>query len=99
MALLAAEPLVDWDWVGRHTDDIWAAFTEHLTLTGIAVGIGFAVALVLALAEPCLRDPAAGTGFSRHEKRVGCLQSLAHLPRQGVHHTNSRLASAKTSSV
>lgn len=49
MALLAAEPFVDWDWVGRHTDDIWAAFTEHLTLTGIAVGIGFALALVLAL--------------------------------------------------
>jgi osmoprotectant transport system permease protein len=49
VALLAAEPFVDWDWVGRHTDDIWAAFTEHLTLTGIAVGIGFVLALVLAL--------------------------------------------------
>lgn len=49
MVLLAAEPLVDWDWVGRHTDDVWAAFTEHLALTGIAVGVGFALALVLAL--------------------------------------------------
>lgn len=47
--MLAAEPLIDWDWVSRHTDDVWAAFTEHLTLTGIAVGIGFALALVMAL--------------------------------------------------
>jgi osmoprotectant transport system permease protein len=46
---LAAEPLVDWEWVGNHTDDVWAAFTEHLTLTGLAVGIGFGLALVMAL--------------------------------------------------
>jgi osmoprotectant transport system permease protein len=43
------EPFVDWDWVGRHTDDVRAAFTEHLQLTAIAVGIGFALALALAL--------------------------------------------------
>jgi ABC-type proline/glycine betaine transport system permease subunit len=46
---LAAEPMVEWEWVGNHTDDIWAAFTEHLTLTGIAVGVGFALALAMAL--------------------------------------------------
>jgi osmoprotectant transport system permease protein len=48
-AVVAAEPLVDWDWVDRHRDDIWAAFTEHLTLTGIAVSVGFGLAMVLAL--------------------------------------------------
>ena len=37
-----------WDWVGRHTDEIWAATTEHLRLTVIAVLIGFAISLVLA---------------------------------------------------
>ena len=49
MGALAAEPLVDWEWVGNHTDDIWAAFTEHLTLTFLAVGIGFGLALAMAL--------------------------------------------------
>jgi osmoprotectant transport system permease protein len=47
--LLAAEPLVDWEWVGNHTDDVWAAFTEHLTLTALAVGIGFVLASAMAL--------------------------------------------------
>jgi osmoprotectant transport system permease protein len=47
--LAAAEPLVDWDWVARHTDDIQSATVEHLTLTGVAVGIGFAVAMAMAL--------------------------------------------------
>jgi len=47
--LAASEPLVDWDWVGNHTDDVWAAFTEHVQLTAIAVGIGFCLALVMAL--------------------------------------------------
>jgi osmoprotectant transport system permease protein len=49
MGPLAAEPLVDWEWVGNHTDDVWAAFTEHLTLTAIAVAIGFGLAMVMAL--------------------------------------------------
>jgi osmoprotectant transport system permease protein len=38
-----------WDWVGRHTDEIWAATLEHLRLTVIAVVVGFGVSLVLAL--------------------------------------------------
>jgi osmoprotectant transport system permease protein len=47
--VLAAEPLVDWSWVGDHTDDIWANFWEHLQLTALAVGIGFVIALAMAL--------------------------------------------------
>jgi osmoprotectant transport system permease protein len=48
-AVLAQEPLVEWDWVGDHTDDIRELFVEHVKLTAVAVGIGFAIALVLAL--------------------------------------------------
>lgn len=48
-ALAAEEPLIDWDWVGRHTDDIRELFWQHLALTGWAVAIGFAISLVLAL--------------------------------------------------
>lgn len=46
---MTEEPLVRWDWVGSHLDDIWARTVEHLTLTGIAVGIGFVIAMLFAL--------------------------------------------------
>jgi osmoprotectant transport system permease protein len=45
----ADEPLIRWDWVRDHTDDIRAQLWEHLQLTGLAVGIGFVIALCLAL--------------------------------------------------
>ena len=45
----SGEPLVDWDWVARHTDDVWEAFIEHIQLTAIAVGLGFALAAAMAL--------------------------------------------------
>ena len=44
-----AEPLVRWDWVTSHLDDIWARTIEHLTLTAIAVGIGFVLAMALSI--------------------------------------------------
>ncbi len=47
--VVAAEPLIRWDWVRDHTDDIRAQFWEHLQLTGLAVGIGFVIALGMAL--------------------------------------------------
>jgi osmoprotectant transport system permease protein len=43
------EPLVRWDWVPGHLGDVAARLVEHLLLTGLAVGIGFAVALGLSL--------------------------------------------------
>lgn len=47
--VVGAEPLVDWDWVRDHTDDIWANFWEHLQLTVLAVAIGFVIAMAMAL--------------------------------------------------
>ena len=47
--IFATEPLVRWDWVGNHLDEIWQDLVEHLQLTAIAVGIGFAISMVLAL--------------------------------------------------
>ncbi len=38
-----------WDWVFGHLDDIWDKVAEHLVLTGIALGAGLAISLVLAL--------------------------------------------------
>jgi osmoprotectant transport system permease protein len=46
----ASEPLIRWDWVGDHLDVIWDAVVQHLQLTFVAVGIGFALSMLLALA-------------------------------------------------
>jgi osmoprotectant transport system permease protein len=48
-AVFAAEPLVDWDWVGDHLDEIRQLTWEHLKLTLLSVAIGFAISMVLAL--------------------------------------------------
>lgn len=43
------EPLVRWDWIPAHLDEIAARLVEHLILTVLAVGIGFLIALGLSL--------------------------------------------------
>ena len=48
-SLLAAEPLIRWDWVGDHLDELWARTLEHLQLTGLTLVIGFAISFPLAL--------------------------------------------------
>jgi osmoprotectant transport system permease protein len=47
--VLAAEPLIRWRWVFDHLDDFRSQFLEHLELTALAVGIGFAISLPIAL--------------------------------------------------
>lgn len=44
-----AESFVWWDWVGRHTDEIWDKTVEHLQLTGVALGIGLVLSIVLSV--------------------------------------------------
>lgn len=44
-----AEPLVRWDWVASHLDEIALRIGEHLLLTVIAVSVGLAIAFALAL--------------------------------------------------
>ena len=46
---LAAEPLIRWEWIGDHLDEIWARTLEHLQLTGLTLLIGFAISFPLAL--------------------------------------------------
>ena len=55
------EPLVRWDWIASHLDEIALRLGEHLLLTVIAVGAGFVIAFALALAAlrwPALYPPA-----------------------------------------
>lgn len=42
-------PFFRWDWVWSHLDEIGERTVEHLMLTGIAVGVGLAISLVLAI--------------------------------------------------
>ncbi|HEU0169398.1 MAG TPA: ABC transporter permease [Chloroflexota bacterium] len=43
------EPLIRWDWTIRHLPDIALRLEQHLILTGIAVGVGFAIALIVGI--------------------------------------------------
>jgi osmoprotectant transport system permease protein len=45
----SGQPFVDWAWIGDHTDDMAARILKHVVFTGIAVGLGFAISLVLSL--------------------------------------------------
>ncbi|HEY1292245.1 MAG TPA: ABC transporter permease [Chloroflexota bacterium] len=44
------DPPILWSWTFEHLPDIGRRVEEHLILTGIAVGVGFAIAFVLSLA-------------------------------------------------
>lgn len=46
---MAGKPLVDWAWVVDHLDDIAFRLAQHLALAVVAVSIGFAISMALAL--------------------------------------------------
>jgi ABC-type proline/glycine betaine transport system permease subunit len=46
---IGQRPLFEPSWVPDNLDRIWAATTEHLYLTGVSVGIGLVVSLLLAV--------------------------------------------------
>ena len=43
------DSFVWWSWVGDHLDEIWERTVQHVQLTVIALVVGFAVSVVLAL--------------------------------------------------
>jgi osmoprotectant transport system permease protein len=43
------EPFIRWNWIGSHLGEIGSRTLEHLALTGIAVGVGFVLALGLSI--------------------------------------------------
>lgn len=58
--MTAGEPLIRWDWIASHLDDIAARLGEHLLLLGIALGVGLAIAAALsflALRRPWTYPP------------------------------------------
>jgi osmoprotectant transport system permease protein len=49
LAQTSGEPLIRWDWVVDHLDVIGSRVVEHVELTLIAVAVGFAISLPLAI--------------------------------------------------
>ena len=47
--MTAGEPLIRWDWVAGHVDEIGQRLVEHVELTAIAVALGFVIAFGLSL--------------------------------------------------
>jgi len=56
MLFAQESPLFDWSWVQRNFDTIWERTVEHMTLTGVALGVGLLMAMGLAVLA--LRWPA-----------------------------------------
>jgi osmoprotectant transport system permease protein len=48
--LREGDPFIRWDWIARNLDLIGDRLAQHLVLTGIALGVGFIISLVLSLA-------------------------------------------------
>ena len=47
--LLTAQPFIDWAWIERNSDYVWAQFVEHLVLTAIPMVLGLVIASLLAI--------------------------------------------------
>ncbi len=43
------EPLIRWDWIAGHLDELAFRFGQHVELTAIAVGVGLIIAFALSL--------------------------------------------------
>jgi osmoprotectant transport system permease protein len=44
-----ADSFVWWSWVDRNRDEIWDRTVQHLQLTGVALGIGLVISIVLSV--------------------------------------------------
>ena len=46
---LDSGPFIRWDWIWGHMSLIWEKVAEHLVLTGIALGVGLTISLLLSV--------------------------------------------------
>jgi osmoprotectant transport system permease protein len=52
---MEGKPLIDWEWIFTHLDDIAVRLWQHIGLTVIPVAVGMAIALLLAIWCPAAR--------------------------------------------
>lgn len=43
------QPLIRWDWIVDHSDEIWVRLIEHMQLTFVAVAVGLVIAFPLGV--------------------------------------------------
>ena len=87
MRILAAEPLVRWDWIFSHGSEIWSRFVQHVQLTVIAVGLGLAISFplaVLSYRHRVLYAPITWVAISQRSARYLRKAGIA-VPRAGSH--------------
>ena len=91
--LPSGQPWVQWQWVHRHPAIIYHALREHVVLTGLAVGIGLAIALPLGvLAWRWRRLETPVLGFTGAIYTVPSLALFALLiPVTGLSRTTSEI--------
>lgn len=44
----SSDPFIRWSWIWGHLDLVWEKVVEHLVLTGIALGVGLVLSLLLS---------------------------------------------------
>ena len=49
LAMLEGKPLIDWEWILEHLDDIAESILQHVQLTVIPLAIGFVLSMILAV--------------------------------------------------
>jgi len=55
LAQFEGEPLVRWQWIADHLDEVWARGVQHVVLTVSSVAIGLVIAFPLAVLASRLR--------------------------------------------
>lgn len=43
------DPWIRWAWIADHTGDVWDRTVQHLTLTAVAVGVGFGIVMAASI--------------------------------------------------
>ena len=90
----AAAPLVQWDWIGSHLDDLLEFTLDHIVLTALPVAIGLLISLPLAIAA--MGRPRLTTGVLAVTSALYTIPSLALfvllLPFTGLSKTTAVIA-------
>lgn len=90
----SSEPLIRWDWIGGHLDDITALLGEHVFLTVVPVVLGLVISLPLAVAAT--GRPRLSTALLSVTSALYTIPSLAFfvllLPFTGLSRTTAVIA-------
>lgn len=94
LAATDGQPLIRWDWIGSHVDDIVELLGDHVLLTAVPVLLGLAISLPLAVAA--IGRPRLSTAVLSVTSALYTVPSLALfvllLPMTGLSRTTAIIA-------